>query len=227
MIRNSRQWKQAQVERVPFWWHTIDLGNGVVTPGESILPEQLRRAEGIPDDLRGKTVLDIGCWDGFYAFLCEQRGAAVTAIDDFQHTEFVRSKYGLEMKPGQGFRVAARCLGSALKPWKRDFTQIRGSFDVVLFLGVLYHQRNPLFALEHLSRLTSGLAIVETHYLKTEERPILRFYPGDALNMDPTNFWGPSLSCVSLMLKDVGFRSVDVVSTWSGDDERALFVARK
>ena len=226
MIRNSRQWKEAQVERVPFWWHTIDLGDGVATPGKSILPEQLRRAEGIPDDLRGKTVLDIGCWDGFYAFLCEQRGALVTAIDDFQHTEFVKSKYGLEMKPGQGFRVAARCLGSPLKPWKRDFTQMKGSFDVVLFLGVLYHQRNPLLALENISRLTSGLAIVETHYLKTEE-PILRFYPGDALNRDPTNFWGPSLSCVSLMLKDVGFRSVDVVSTWSGDDDRALFVARK
>ena len=193
MVRNPSQWKLAQVERVPIWWHTIDLGDGIVTPGKSILREQMRRAEGIPDDLHGKTVLDIGCWDGFYAFLCEQRGALVTAIDDFQHTAFVRSKYGLELKPGQGFRVAASCLGSTLKPWKRDFTQMKGSFDVVLFLGVLYHHRNPLLALENVSRLTRDLAVVETHYLKAEERPILRFYPGDALNLDPTNFWGPSL----------------------------------
>ncbi len=227
MARDMRQWKLAQMGRVPFWWHTIDLGDGVVTPGQSNPQEQHQRAEGIPEDLQGKTVLDIGCWDGFYSFLCERRGALVTAIDDFQHTAFVRGKYGLELKPGDGFRAAARCLGSALKPRKRELTKMKGSFDVVLFLGVLYHLRDPLSALENVSRLTRDLAVVETHYLKGEERPILRFYPGDALNMDPTNYWGPSLSCVDLMLRDAGFRSVDLVSIWGGDDDRALFLARK
>ncbi len=227
MARDQRKWKLNQVANVPFWWHTIDLGSGVLTPGKSIAEEQLRRADGIPKSLRGKSVLDIGCWDGFFSFLCEQRGALVTAIDDFQHTAFVRSKYAVELRQGQGFKTAARCLGSALKPSKRDFTQMKGSFDVVLFLGVLYHQRNPLMALENVSRLTQDIAVVETHYLKGEDGPILRFYPGDALNADPTNFWGPSLSCVDLMLRDVGFRSVDLVSTWGDDDSRALFVAHK
>ncbi len=227
MTDDQRKWKLAQVERVPFWWHTIDLGDGVSTPGKSSLEEQGQRAQGIPGVLQGKTVLDIGCWDGFYSFLCEQRGATVTAIDDFQHLDFVKSKYGTDLKPGQGFRTAARCLGSSLKPIKGDFVRLKGAYDVVLFLGVLYHQRHPLLALEHLSRLTRECAVIETHYLSDEERPVLRFYPGASLNQDPTNFWGPSLSSLDLMLRDVGFRSVELISTWSGDDDRALLVVRK
>ena len=227
MTIDQRLWKLAQVERVPFWWHTIGLGDGVFTPGKSSLEEQNQRAQAIPSSLQGKTVLDIGCWDGFYSFLCEQRGATVTAIDDFQHRDFVRSKYNTELTPGQGFRTAARCLESSLKPNKRDFVRLKGAYDVVLFLGILYHQRHPLLALEHVSRLTRECAVIETHYLSDEERPVLRFYPGASLNQDPTNFWGPSLSSLDLMLKDVGFRSVELISTWSGDDDRALLMARK
>jgi tRNA (mo5U34)-methyltransferase len=227
MTTDQRKWKLAQVERVPFWWHTIDLGDGVFTPGQSSLEEQNQRAQGIPSSLEGKTVLDIGCWDGFYSFLCEQRGATVMAIDDFQHRDFVRSKYNTELTPGQGFRTAARCLKSSLKLNKGDFVRLKDAYDVVLFLGVLYHQRHPLLALEHVSRLTRECAVIETHYLSEEERPVLRFYPGTSLNQDPTNFWGPSLSSLDLMLKDVGFRSVDLISTWSGADDRALLMARK
>lgn len=227
MTDDQRKWKLNLVERVPFWWHTIDLGDGVITPGKSSLEEQNRRAQGIPSSLQGKTVLDIGCWDGFYSFLCEQRGATVTAIDDFQHLDFVRSKYSTELKPGQGFRTAARCLGSSLKPSKGDFVRLKGAYDVVLFLGILYHQRHPLLALEHVSRLTRECAVIETHYLRDEERPVLRFYPGSSLNQDPTNFWGPSLFSLDLMLKDVGFRNVELISTWSGDDDRALLVVHK
>ena len=110
---------------------------------------------------------------------------------------------------------------------KCDFTPVKGSFDIVLFFGVLYHQRNPLLALEHLSRLTGECAIIETHYLKGEDRPILRFYAGGTLNSDPTNYWGPSLSCAEQMLLDVGFQSVRLVSTSEEGDDRAVIVAHK
>ena len=227
MVRTEREKKLTDVRHVPFWWHTIDLGDGVVTPGHSSRHEQELRARGMPRSIRGKTVLDVGCWDGLFSFWCEQRGAIVTPIDDFQHTEFVRGKYGIALRGGHGFRVAARHLGSALKVRKRTYTQIQGSFDIVLFLGVLYHQRHPLLALEHLSRLTRERAVIETHYLKGEDRPVLQFYPGSSLNADPTNYWGPSWSCVELMLRDVGFRSIKLVSTSAGDDDRAVIVARK
>ena len=227
MTLSLKEKKLAEVKRVPLWWHTIDLGDGVVTPGQTSPREHELRATAIPTDLAGKTVLDVGCWDGYYSLLCEGRGALVTPIDNFQYREFVRSRYGVELQGGEGFRVAARWLDSPLRPRKRDFTQVTETFDVVLFFGVLYHQRNPLLALEHVSRLAREWAVIETHYLKSETQPILRFYPGSTFNSDPTNFWGPSLSCLELMLQEVGFRSVKLVDTWSGDDDRAIFVAEK
>ena len=227
VIPDLGQRKRDAVARVPFWWHTIDVGDGVATPGQDELISQKARAQAVPRRLRGKTVLDIGCWDGYFSFLCERRGATVTPVDNFQYRDFVRSKYGVELKGGEGFRVAARLLGSRLKLKKGDFSTLRGSFDVVLFFGVLYHERHPLLALERLAQLTGQVALVETHYIKAGSRPSLRFYPGDTLNQDPTNFWGPTLSCVELMLKDVGFRRVSLLRTFSYDDNRAIFLARK
>ena len=226
-VGSDRDSKLADIRRVPFWWHTIDLGDGVITPGHSSLAEQEFRAAGIPHALKGKTVLDIGCWDGVFSFLCEERGAAVTAIDTLQHTEFVKSKYGVELKGGEGFRVAASHLGSALKAKRLDITQVNDTFDVTLFLGVLYHQRHPLLSLEQLSKLTNECAVIETHYLKGQDQPVLQFYPADSLNSDPTNYWGPSLSCVELMLHDVGFRDVKIVATSEGSDDRAVILAYK
>jgi tRNA (mo5U34)-methyltransferase len=221
------QRKLRAVARVPFWWHTIDLGDGVTTPGHSSARSQEVRANAIPGSLQGKTVLDAGCWDGFFSFWCERRGAAVTPIDDFQHKDFVGSKYGIELKGGEGFRVAARLLGSRLKLKRRDFASLQGSFDIVLFFGVLYHERHPLLALEHLARLTRECAVVETHYIKSDRQPFLRFYAGSSLNDDPTNFWGPTLSCVELMLREVGFRRVSLVKTYRDNDDRAIFLARR
>src|SRR5262245_24661377 len=65
------------------WWHSIDLGNGLVTPGVHSLGElrNLYRGLELPEDLAGKTLLDIGCWDGFYTFEAERHGARVTSVD--------------------------------------------------------------------------------------------------------------------------------------------------
>ncbi len=221
------QRKRNAVAGVPFWWHTIDLGEGVTTPGHDNPRSQELRAQAVPRRLRGKTLLDIGCWDGYFSFLCERRGAHVTPVDTFQYRDFVRSKYGVDLKGGEGFRVAARLLASRLKLKKCNFASLRGSYDVVLFFGVLYHERSPLLALEHLARLTREYAVVETHYIKSGRQPLLRFYPGGSLNQDPTNFWGPTLSCVDLMLKDVGFRKVSLLRTYTHGDSRAIFLARK
>lgn len=224
---DSRRKRERAVAQVPFWWHTIDLGDGVVTAGQDDPRSQEVREQAVPRRLRGKTVLDIGCWDGYFSFLCERRGATVTPVDTFQYRNFVRSKYGVELKGGEGFRVAARLLGSRLKLKKLDFASLREPFDIVLFFGVLYHERHPLLALEHLARLTREYAVVETHYIRSGKQPVLRFYPGATLNEDPTNFWGPTLSCIELMLKDVGFRTVSLLQTYRHGDNRAIFLARK
>ncbi len=74
------------------------MGDGVRTAGHADQRSQEIRAEAIPRRLRGKTILDVGCWDGYFSFLCERRGATVTPVDNFQYKDFVRSKYSVELQ---------------------------------------------------------------------------------------------------------------------------------
>src|SRR5205809_2608018 len=133
------------------WYHTIDLGGGVVTAG--VDDSRLRLAQiHLPESLHGKTVLDIGAWDGFFAFECERRGAArVVAADHF-------SWHGTGWGTKAGFTLAREALGSRVEDVDIDVMDLSperiGSFDVVLFLGVLYHVRHPFLALERVASVT-------------------------------------------------------------------------
>lgn len=91
-----------------------------------------------------------------------------------------------------------------------------GTFDVVLFLGVLYHMRHPLLALEKVAAMVApgGLLIVESHFENLGDAPAMRFYPGHELNGDDTNWWGPNPACIEAMLHDVGFADVQEVERW-------------
>ena len=172
--------------------------------------------------------MDIGCWDGLFSFLCEGRGAAVTAIDTFQHTGFVKSKYGVELKGGEGFRVAARHLGSALKVKRLDITQVNDTFDVTLFLGVLYHQRHPLQSLEQLSRLTNECAVIETHYLKGQDQPVLQVLPSRQPQLGPHKLLGTILVLRRTDASPTsGFRDVKLVATSEGSGDRTVILAHK
>jgi tRNA (mo5U34)-methyltransferase len=189
------------------WFHTIDLGDGIVTEGRSqpalILP-RLR----LPD-LTGKTVLDIGAWDGFYSFEAERRGAArVVATDSF-------SWGGAGWGTKAGFELAREALGSHVEDVEIDVMDLDpsrlGTFDVVLFLGVLYHMRDPLGALERAAAMTGGLLVVETEVgMLMHRRPAAAFYPGDELAGDHTNWWAPNPAAVLGMLRAVGFSDVEV-----------------
>jgi hypothetical protein len=84
-----------------------------------------------------------------------------------------------------------------------------GVFDIVLFLGVLYHMRHPLLALERVASVTQELLIVETHVdMLSCARPAAAFYPDAELADDATNWWGPNPAAVTAMLESVGFRDV-------------------
>ena len=88
-----------------------------------------------------------------------------------------------------------------------------GQFDVVFFLGVLYHLRHPLLALERIASVTRKLLILETVVdLVGIDRPAMAFYPGRELNSDPTNWWAPNLPALHGMLRDVGFAEVRTVT---------------
>ena len=193
------------------WWHTIDLGNGIITPGRADNLAILQRI-GLPERLDGKTVLDVGAWDGFYSFECERRGATrVLATDSF-------SWGGGGWGTKAGFELARKALGSRVEDLQLDVLDLSpdriGQFDLVLYLGVLYHMRHPLLALERIFSVTRNQLILETHIdLLWMRRPAIAFYPNDELQRDPSNWCGPNPAAVEGMLRTVGFRRVERVST--------------
>lgn len=188
------------------WFHQIQLSPTLTTPGIDKSGEKARYL-GIPQDLRGKTVLDLGCWDGFFSFECEKRGAArVVAVDDFVWRNHVTKD--------QGFNLAHEVLGSKVEKVQCAFEDLRhsdfGRFDYVLMLGVLYHAPDPLGYLRRVKELCAGSLILETHVDMLEcPRPAIAYYSGDSLNHDPTNFWGPNTAAVTGMLQDTGFKRVE------------------
>ena len=116
--------------------------------------------------------------------------------------------------PGWGtkraFELARRALGSHVEDLDIDALELSpervGRFDLVLFLGVLYHLPNPLLGLERAASVTADRLIVETHVdLLDVPEPAMRFYAGSELNGDPSNWWGPNPACVADMLRTVGF----------------------
>ena len=197
---------QEEIDRFN-WYHSIDFGDGLVSRGK--IPLETLKAQGdiyYPPSLAGKTVLDIGAVDGWNSFEAHRRGAArVLATDHFAWTygdrifdafEFARNRLAPEVE--------------ALKIDVPDLTVERiGQFDIVLFAGVLYHLRNPFLALERIAKLVRETLIVETHCDALDvPQPAMIFYPGDTLNGDATNWWGPNPQCVSAMLREIGFKQI-------------------
>lgn len=211
---------------VRHWRHRIPLPDGTVTPGSQDTLSQLPTI-GLPDDLTGKSILDIGCSDGFFSFECEKRGAArVLAVDNFS---------SVYVDTPSGFMVAREVLASKVEFLQADLFDLSvervGSFDFVLFLGVLYHLRHPLLALDRLVGFCREQIVVETAVtpppspLKSQiarrligyEVPgcsmqFLESDEGDVFNHDPTSWWVPSCPCMESMLRSVGFCAVRTFS---------------
>ena len=155
-------------------------------------------------------MLDIGAWDGFFSFEAERRGATrVLATDDFC---WGGDGWGTKA----GFDLAHRALGSEVESKEIGVLDLSpetvGVFDLVFFLGVLYHMPHPLLALERVASVTGRQLILETGVDMTWfKKPLLAFYPEAEAAGDPTNWCGPNPAAVVAMLKVVGFRRVRVV----------------
>lgn len=215
------------------WFHRLDLGNGIVTPGVDAEAHIKVGMARIPDDLTGKTVLDVGAWDGLFSFTAEQRGASRVLATDW----FCWDGPGWGTK--ECFELARELLGSNVEDLSIDVMDLSpealgGTFDVVLFLGVLYHLRGPMLALEKVASVTGELLVVNTQLgMMDVEQPAAAFYPGSELGNDPTNWWAPNVPCVVGMLTAVGFSDVEVVFVHEGTGEpgqpegNATFYARR
>ncbi len=228
---------QAQADAMG-WYHTIDLGDGVVTKGISV---QETSAAVIPE-VTGRSVLDIGAWDGKFSFAAEQAGASrVVALDHYAWgVDFVaRGAYWEECTrngtlpdqsrdetdfwhpdlPGRrGFEFAAAALGSKVEPVVADFQTVDldqlGQFDVVLYLGVLYHMKEPLTCLERLRAVTKEVAVIETeavHIEGLDHEVLLQFHAGSSLRTDFGNWYVPTIEALHNLCRAAGFSRIQTV----------------
>jgi tRNA (mo5U34)-methyltransferase len=215
---------KRQVEALGPWFHNLDL-NGVLTAPEHFLGDYptvkwSRFANAIPGDLSGCSVLDIGCNAGFYAMQMKRRGAervvGIDTVDEYlAQARFAAGVNGLEIE----FRKLS----------VYDVGALRERFDLVVFMGVLYHLRHPLLALdlvhEHaasdlllfqsMQRGSDEVEALETNYdfwnVDLFDRPAfprLHFVERRYAD-DPTNWWIPNRACVEAMLRSSGFQMID------------------
>jgi tRNA (mo5U34)-methyltransferase len=193
------------------WFHSIDFGDGVVTPGHctgEILKAKADCYFSISP--KGKAVLDIGCWDGYFSLEALRRGAARVLSTDH---------YVWNAQWGRGaFDLVHERLAPAIETKDIDVYDISpatvGTFDFVLFTGVFYHTRHPLLALERAAGVCTDVLVVETVLdALSLAQPAMVFYPGAELKQDPTCWWGPNRLCVEAMLRDVGFKEIVYTET--------------
>jgi tRNA (mo5U34)-methyltransferase len=227
---------QRRVDAFPFWYHRIALPGGITTPGRSPLNV---KTYGIPDDMTGKRVLDVGAWDGFWSFEALRRGAReVVAIDDF--SDFLGQLGRSDRRAWETFDLCRDALGHDPSVCRRiemsvyDVSEERlGRFDVLFFFCTLYHLRHPLLALDRLAAVCDGTIVVETQICDDYsahrgglgqgypgDHVIMEFFPDDELAGNPTNWWAPSLKCLGHMVRVAGFGKVDVWKLVKGAPER-------
>src|SRR5215203_2053047 len=205
------------------WFHNIDLRGHPTAPnhflGDYPAVKWRQFSDALPDDLHGRTVLDIGCNGGFYSIEMKRRGADRVVGIDWDERYLNQARFAAEMT---GVHIEFRRLSVY------DVAALDERFDVVLFMGVLYHLRHPLLALDLLhEHVTRDLLVFQSMQRGSKEvlpveqdytfwqieqfdnpcYPKMHFIEHRYAN-DPTNWWAPNLACVEAMLRSSGFMIV-------------------
>lgn len=208
-----------------FWHHSIDLGEGLVTPGVNSEEVCAAKSARIFDRVKMKdaTVLDIGAWNGYFSFDAKRRGASrVLATDSFCWDS-------PKLRGRETFDLAQSRLGLDIEAQEIDAGEISlysvGKFDVVLYLGVFYHRRDAMESLSRIASSASNLLVVETQLdLLDLDSPAVAYYPGTELRNDASNWWGPNAHFMKAFLLGMGFDEVEVTAL-PYSPHRAIFHA--
>jgi len=197
----------ARMDKV-IWFHSMELRPGVtsVGPKTSQLLGEEEEALFAPFDLTGRSVLDVSARNGFFSFAAKRRGAGrVLATDHFMWRHPVyRGRDGFDLARGEfGLDVETQ----EIEP--TAITSALGRFDVVLFLGVFYHLLNPIDVMQRMREVTGQLLLIETHQDALHRAdPAMVLYPGDELQRDATNWWGPNPALMLRLLLQLGFARI-------------------
>jgi len=203
------------------WYHTIDLGNGIVTPGHYDHRPYLCHYR-LPDNLHGKRVIDIGTASGFFAFEFERRGASVLATDLpewFEHDFGPNYQADKTVETGnvylhQPFEVARQALDSKVTRKLINIydlsPQTVGTFDLAFCGSVLLHLTDPIKALWKIASVTRDMAIIATAIDPQEpDRPIATLVG----HQRGDTWWIPTRACLELMAVAAGFMGI----AWVGE----------
>jgi tRNA (mo5U34)-methyltransferase len=217
------------------WFHNMEL-NGVRTAPDHFLGDYpnvkwKHFASAIPQDLSGKSVLDIGCNAGFYSMEMKRRGAARVLGIDFDEDYLAQARFASKVT---GLDIEFQKLSVY------DVGLLGETFDIVLFMGVLYHLRHPLLALDllyenvvddmlvfqsmqrgsaQIGEMREDYPFFDTAHFDAPEYPKMHFiehrYAGD-----PTNWWAPNAACVEAMMRSAGFEI-------TAHPEREVYICRR
>jgi tRNA (mo5U34)-methyltransferase len=226
--RRARDEIEREIARLAPWFHNLHLPSGHETAADHPLGdfpgykwEQV--ATHLPRDLTGWRALDIGCNAGYYAFALAARGARVLGIDVDPHY-LAQARWAAEQL-GMDGRVEFRRLGIY------DLARLDELFELILFMGVLYHLRHPLLALDLVAEKATRLVVVQTLTTEDEHATVVVQRPPRDLDFnrrerlvepgwpqlafverrlaeDPTNWWVPNHACVEAMVRSAGLEVV-------------------
>ena len=225
---------RAEAERYP-WYHTLELGNGVVTPGMFDHRPVLDRYP-IPADLSGMRCLDVATMDGYWAFEMERRGAAsVTALDlenpeglDWPASLRPHHDKQLDETKAERFALAKRALGSQVERVLMsayDLSPELGTFDFVFCGDLLLHVKDPITPVERIRSVCTGSAVI-VNVIKR-----FRFYEKRAMaeldGIDNFEWWVTNMAGLERLVKAAGFARVDAAEPFElpfreGGDWRGL-----
>ncbi len=200
------------------WYHSIDLGHGLVTPGAFDLRPHLHQYP-IPERMDGMRVLDVATFDGFWAFEFERRGAAEVIaldIDNFGDLDMsprlrrTKSPEFLARKTGEGFRLCHEALNSKVERRVMNIYDLSpdklGKFDMVFLSDLLLHLHSPTRALENLYNVTSGQAFITDVVFPSLPGRMMHYEGGVGHNF----WWRISLGALKQMIDDAGFEQVEL-----------------
>jgi len=214
---------KQEMESFRVWYHKIDLGNGLVTPGRDYdrIWDNIRSSRKYID-YRGKNVLDLGSWDGMWAFEAEKLGASLVVASDCRYEAYdnlLFCKSVLKSKVVPLFNVSPYCLTERLdvlfqENWL-DHKPYERMFDIVQHLGLLYHLRDPMITLSQSRSClrTGGYLLVETGAVVNDDSSYMLFngVPPDKQRIydDVTTWWAPTITCLKEMLRASLFEPID------------------
>ncbi len=212
----------AVLDRVPLWFHTFSLDRSRELYTHGVARDHRYRVPALPENFGGMSVLDIGTFDGFYAFLAEARGAGrVVAVDNEQYREWVSSRWGVELQGGEGFTAIRELLDSEVD-YQRidafDLDELEETFDFIFCFGILHRVENPLGLLKIIRRrlATGGRVLLETHGAadRTIDSAAVHIpAPGEVYARDDFVYWGFTPAGLDAMARHAGFEAFELIDT--------------